>query len=214
MAGIDWSARNWSEDTLVVVSTGNTGICGTQVIVGTHDGVGLAGTVRLAGSWIAWIWLSTLVVGEIAYCNTGIVEASVVGASISIIAENWLNITISCGGVAKLWETSIGFITRLWRMRTNSTRTHIDGARIGVITVYWNGIASSISYVTELWEAEIAFVAWLGRMRTNSTRTNIDGTRVRVITIDRSYYTRPVRNQTGSWEAKIGVNTINWGIAA
>jgi len=123
--------------------------------------LGEAGTVRLAGSWIAWIGLGTLVSGEIANGNSCIVEASIVSASISIIAENWLNITISCVGVANLRETSIGFITWFGRMRTNSSKTSINSARVRVITIYWNSIASSISSVTELWETEITIIAWL-----------------------------------------------------
>lgn len=91
---------------------GNTGVSSTIVVVIAHNRRSRACTGGgVACLWVAWVYWARIGL-ELALSFAGGNNATVICASVVIIANNWENVTVACGSIASLRVAQIRFAAR------------------------------------------------------------------------------------------------------
>jgi len=161
VASIDWWTIDWIEVAVVIASRGGATIVSAKIVISANDWLNDA-ISREADARIASIRLSALELSVVAYVAGRIEwEASIISASIVVIANYWLNIArSSIAWIANFRITRIDTCANYSSVvaRSIGRNTEIIGASISIIAGHGGRDASSISHVTGLRITQVSII--------------------------------------------------------
>jgi len=195
-------ARNWRESAVSRVVVNGTDVGCARVAVVAHWCRGCE-TLTSTGLTCQWVARSGIRAGNVGKHTDGRSVggvALVVGAKISIRANDWLNIAQSIIDVTELWVASIRSGTNNGCINTSGDTidvlTAVSGAWVAIVTLDLVGDARSVASVTGLRVARIRLITWVRSEDTvglsSSSITSVGSAKIVVVTGDVLDYTQSI----------------------